>query len=143
MDNYYLLRWIVRNGLSSAIVVAMAMLAGSCNIEQRTRSVLEILCLDSRIGPFESRHKVLSDITEEMAAASRAEWHRCGMHDSLEIEVSGSKKWLNQVLCIRIEESPILVAFNRFGEISNSDVVYSDGIISIRERLISKEEEER
>ena len=143
MDNYYILRWIVRYGLSSAIVVVMTTLAVSCNIERRANSALEVLCFDSRIGPFEFRQKELKDIIEEMAVASRAEWYRCGMHDSLKIEVSGSKEWLNRVLSFRIEESPILVAFHRLKEISNSDVVYSDGIISIRELMISKEREER
>ena len=144
MDNHYVLRRTVRFSFFAVMVMVVTVLTVSCNNERRPRAALETLCCDSRIGPFEFRQERLKDIIKTMTAESREEWHRCGMHDSIEIESSGSEEWLNQVLSSsRIEESPILVAFHRLEEISNSTVKYSDGIISIQERIITKEDEEK
>lgn len=142
MDNYYILRRIVRIGLTAVTAMVVMVPTISCNKESLTKSALEVLCCDSRIGPFEFKQRRLKDIIAEVTAASRTEWHRCSMHDGLEIEFSGSEDWLNQLLSFRIEELPILAVFHSLEEISNSDVIYSDGIISIQERVISKEEED-
>ena len=143
MDNHYVLRRVVRFGLIAVIAAVVMVLTSNCNKEKRTMAVLEILCCKSRIGPFEFRQEKLKDIIKTATAESRAEWHRCGMRGCLEIVSSGSEEWLNQVLSFRIEESPILAAFHRLEEMSNSDVMYSNGIISIQERIISKGEEEK
>jgi len=140
MDIHYTLKRRWQFVAIPCLIIAMMMVVNCYGNGVRASSALEVLCCDSKVGPFKFHQERLIKILEKMSSESRAEWCRRGMSDGLKIEFSGNKEWLDQTLSVSVEESPILTAFLSLEEITNSNVMYSDGVISIQEQNTSKED---